>query len=60
MPKISFQEREIKSRLTLTRALKETERRDGRLNVGCGTLKDFVDDEDSIEIIIVKGGAQKA
>jgi len=60
MPKITFTEREIKARLTLTRNLKETERRDGRLNVGRGTLKDVVDGEDSIEIIVVKGGAHKA
>jgi len=60
MPKLTFSEKEIKERLTITRALRETERRDGRLNVGCGTLKDFVDGEDSIEIIVVKGGAHKA
>lgn len=59
MPKLTFTEKEIKERFTITRALKKTERRDGRLNVGCATLKDYVDGEDSIELIIVKGGANK-
>lgn len=60
MPKITFTEREIKNHLKITRHLFDTERRDGRLNVGRGMLKDFVDGEDSIDIIVVKGGAKKA
>lgn len=49
----------MKYRKTITRPLRHTERRDGRLNVTTEALKDFVDGEDSIEVIIVKGGAKK-
>jgi len=54
MPKITFNENEIKKRLTIDRPLKHTETRDGRLNVGCSTLKDYVEGEDVIEIIVRK------
>jgi hypothetical protein len=54
MPKLTFTESEIKTRLTFERNLKPNERRDGRLNVGCAILKNFVDGEDVIEIIIRK------
>ncbi len=60
MPKLAFDEKEIKYRKTIKRPLKLTERRDGRLNVSCDTLKDFVDGIDSIEIIVIKDGAKKA
>lgn len=58
MPKITFDEKEIKFRKPITRNLKPNERRDGRLNVGCDTLKDFVDGEDSIEVLVIRGGAK--
>ena len=54
MPKITFEETEIKNRIQITRPLKKTERKDGRINVGCSTLKDYVDGEDIIEVIIRK------
>ncbi len=54
MPKIIFNESEIKTRLTIDRPLKPNERRDGRLNIGCSTLKDFIDGQDVIEIIVRK------
>jgi len=54
MPKITFNESEIKKRLQITRVLKHTETRDGRLNVGTATLKDYKEGEDVIEIIIRK------
>lgn len=59
IPRVVFDENEIKFRKTMSRELKSNERRDGRLNVGCDTLKNYVDKEDSIELIIIKGGNKK-
>ena len=54
MPKLTFTESEMKERLIIDRNLKPNERRDGRINVGCAILKNFVDGEDVIEVIIRK------
>ena len=59
MPTLMIKDKEMKYRKTITRPLKPSERRDGRLNVSCETLKDFVDGEDSIEVIVIKGGSKK-